>query len=103
MGPILEKSRKLVDGKKIIITKNYPNYGVSTGEVYPADEVVQNGEYVYKFFNKNDKVCYIPVSDAVLYLNKDDEILERIKEMTTEIQKMTVELAELKNLVKVRN
>jgi hypothetical protein len=103
MTTILEKSKKLLDGKKIIVTKNYPNYSVTSGDIYLADEVVQNGEYVYKFFNKEDQVCYIPTSDAVPYLNRDDEIISRIIEMTTEIRKMSVELTELHNLVKERN
>lgn len=103
MTTILEKNRKLLDGKKIIITKNYPNYSVTSGDIYLADEVVQNGEYVYKFFNKEDKVCYIPASDAIPYLYRDDEIINKIIEMTEEIKKMSVELAELHNLVKERN
>ena len=103
MTTILEKSKKLLDAKKIIVTKNYPNYSVTSGDIYLADEIVQNGEYVYKFVNNEDRVCYIPTTDAVPYLNRDEEIINRIMEMTEEIKKMTVELSELHNLVKERN
>lgn len=103
MTTILDKSRKLIDGKKIVVTKDYPIYGVIQGDIYQADEVVQNGEYMYKFFNKSDEKCFIPVSDAIIYQNKDDEILGRISDLTTEIRRMTGELVELQNLIKARN
>lgn len=95
-------AKRLREAKKIVAIKNHPEYNLAVGDTIEADEIVKNGEYVYKFYIGNDE-HFIPVEDAIIYQNKDDAIIEKLNDMTERIEDLIREIFNLKRILIERN
>lgn len=96
---MMKMKNRLRDPKKIIVTKSHPEYNLASGVVLNGEEVARNGEYFFRFLFQDGSEGFIPVEDAIKYNNKDAAILSRLTEMLSQLQVMTQEVSNLKNII----